>query len=87
MQYWVAVDWRTINLRTGKELNSTATRCAIASSRNVDFWFAHRDQAQREIEGVLAATGRRMVQQLLTQDVLRGECQLQSNEAGEIKAP
>jgi hypothetical protein len=86
MEYWVAVDWRTVNLRNRKELNWTTTQCTIASLRNVDDWFAHRDQAQLEIEGVLAATGRRMVLQLLTQDVLRGECRLRSNEAGEIKA-
>ena len=86
MEYWIAVDWRTVNLRTKRELNSTLTRCAFTSIRNVDDWFADRDQAQQEIERVLAATGRRMVLQLLAQDVVDVECRLHSNDAGEIKA-
>jgi hypothetical protein len=87
MEYGIAVEWRTVNLRSGKELNSTATRCAVKSFHDVDAWFADRGRAQAEIESALAATGRRMALQLLTQDVLRGECRLQANEAGEIKAP
>jgi hypothetical protein len=86
MEYWIAVDWRTVNLRKSKELNSTTTRCAFVSSRDVDDWFAHLDQAQREFEGVLAATGRRMVLQLLAQDVLRGECRLHSDAKGGVTA-
>ncbi len=86
MEYWIAVDWHTTNLRSKKELNSTLTRCAFTSIRNVDDWFADRDRAQQEIERVLAATGRHMVLQLLAEDVVRVECRLQSNEAGEIKA-
>ncbi len=86
MEYWIAVDWRTINLRSRKELSSTMTRCAVVSSRNVDDWFAQLDQARLEFEGVLAATGRRMVLQLLSQDVVRGECRLQSNDAGSVTA-
>ncbi len=86
MEYWVAVDWRTISLRSKKIFNSTATRCAFTSFRDVDAWFAHRGRAQAEIEGVLAAIGRRMVLQMLTQDVYSVECKLASDEAGEVKA-
>lgn len=86
MEYWVAVHWRTVSLRSWKVLNSTATRCAVTSFRDVDAWFAHRGRAQAEIEGVLAAIGRRMVLQLLTQDVYSVECKLASDEAGVVKA-
>jgi hypothetical protein len=86
MEYWVAVDWRTVSLRSWKVLNSTATRCTVTSFRDVDAWFAHRGRAQAEIEGVLAAIGRRMVLQLLAEDVYSVECKLASDEAGEVKA-
>lgn len=86
MEYWIAVDWRIVSLRTRKELHSVLTRCAFTSTRNVDDWFADRPWAQEEIERVLAATGRRMVLQLLAEDVIGVECRLQSNAAGEIKA-
>jgi hypothetical protein len=86
MEYWIAVDWRTVNLRSKREINSTLTRCAFTSTRNVDDWFADRGQARHEIEKVLAATGRRMVLQLLAQDVVQVECRLRANDAGEIKA-
>lgn len=86
MEYWIAVDWRIVSLRSRKELHSILTRCAFTSTRNVDDWFADRPWAQEEIERVLAATGRRMVLQLLSEDVLRVECRLQSNDAGEIRA-
>ena len=86
MNYWIGVEWRAVNQRTGKELCSTATRCTVTSFRNVDAWFADRGRAQAEIESALAATGRRIAQRLLTHDVLQGECQLQSNEAGEVNA-
>ena len=84
MEYWIAVDWRTVNLRSRKELNSTTTRCAFTANLDVDDWFADRARAQKEIEAVLEATGRRMVLQLLSDDVLRGECRLQSNAAGAV---
>ena len=53
MEYWIAVDWHTTNLQSKKELNSTLTRCAFTSIRNVDDWFADRDRAQQEIERVV----------------------------------
>jgi len=84
MEYWIAVDWRTVNLRSKKELNSSATRCAFTSILDVDDWFADRARAQQEIEAVLAATGRRMVLQLLAQDVVPVECRLQSDAAGAV---
>ena len=84
MEYWIAVDWRTVNLRSKKELNSTTTRCAFTSNLDVDEWFADGARAQQEIEAVLAATGRRMVLQLLAQDVVPVECHLQSNTAGTV---
>ena len=86
MEYWIAVDWHTMNLRSKRTLNSTLTRCAFTSIRNVDDWFANPHQAKQELERVFAATGRRMVLQLLAEDVIGVECRLQSNEAGEIKA-
>ena len=84
MKYGIAVDWRTVNLHNGKELHSTTTRCAFTSNLDVDEWFADRARAQQEIEAVLAATGRRMVLQLLAQDVVPVECRLQSNTAGTV---
>lgn len=84
MEYWIAVDWRTVSLRSKREISLTRTRCTLVSSRSVDDWFADRAYAQKEIEGAFAATGRRMALQLLSDDVLRGECRLQSSADGAV---
>jgi hypothetical protein len=86
-EYWVAVQWRTRAVKTGKEFNWTTTKCAQTSIHSVDDWFADPDRARAEIEGVLAGTGRRMGAELLAQDALSAECKLHVGGAAERRVP
>lgn len=85
-EYWIAAQWKTIDVKTQRTLNLTTTRCVQTSSRNVDDWFANQDQAQAEIEQALAGTGKRVAAQLLAQEQLPLECRLRLGETDGAKA-
>jgi len=86
-EYWVAVQWRTRAVKTGKEFNWTTTKCVQTSIHSVDDWFANPDRARAEIEGVLAGAGRRIAAELLAQDAMPAECKLHVGGPGERRVP
>lgn len=86
-QYFVAVKWRAVNATTRRSLlllGEATTTCSQTSSRDVDAWLADKDQAQLEIERVLAKTGQHMAADLLSSRRLT-ECKFRSGQAGEIE--
>jgi hypothetical protein len=84
-EYWIEVQWRTLEAKTGRQLNWTTTRYAQKSLRTVDDWFANSDQAVVEIERVLAIVGRQMAAQLLSGYTMNPSS-LRSLETGEVTA-
>jgi hypothetical protein len=83
--YWVLVQWRTLNMKDGRVLTSATTRCALTSFRRVDDWFANPGYARVEIEHLLAETGKRMAMQLLAQDT-SFKCEFRARESGTLEA-
>lgn len=84
-EYWIFVTWRAINAENRKVLGEKTTRCSQISFRDVDAWFADPDRARDEIERVLAKTGRRMAEEILSPGGMSA-CQFRSLESGEIEA-
>jgi hypothetical protein len=78
-RYWIAVDWRAVSTRTGNVLTWASTRCAQASDRSVDAWFADPEFAKAEIERVLAGTGQRIAMEFFAQERLTA-CAFESKD-------
>jgi outer membrane lipoprotein SlyB len=83
-EYWISVKWRAIGATTRRVLGETTTRCSQTSYRDVDEWSADPDQAQVEIERVLAKTGQRMAAELRSSGSMT-VCRFRSSETGEIE--
>lgn len=66
--YGVAVSWR-VKRADGSDLVPLRQRgCGEATFRDVDVWFADPELGRTEIEEVLAATGKRIASDLLSDD-------------------
>lgn len=84
-QYWIELKWRAVNAMSKRVLGEAKTRCHQTSFREVDDWFADRERARAEIEGVLARTGKWMAGKLQSREK-SPLCQFQSSETGVVEA-
>jgi len=83
-EYGLAVKWRVMTAEDRRVLGEATTTCSMTSFKDVDEWFADRDQARVEIERVLTKTGQRMAAQMLSSWGL-SKCKFRSTKTGEIE--
>jgi len=81
--YVVYARYRTFATNSGRVLSEGESMCEMTSFRDVDDWFAHPREAQEEIEGTLAKTGKHIAEVVLA-DSNYGRCMLRSKDSGEI---
>jgi hypothetical protein len=83
-EYALVVKWQVLTAQDRRVLGEATTTCSQTSFKDVDEWFADRDQARGEIERVLTKTGQRMASELLSSWVL-STCKFRSTKTGEIE--
>jgi outer membrane lipoprotein SlyB len=66
-EFWLAVKWRTVTTKAGRELNKATTRLEHKSSREVDDWFAHPMEARSEIELLMTRLAHIMANEFVTE--------------------
>jgi len=83
-EYEVNVKWRVMTAEDRRVLGEATTMCSQTSFKDVDEWFADRDQARVEVERLLTKTGQRMAAQMLSSWGL-SKCKFRSTKTGEIE--
>ena len=83
-RFRLSVDWRARNVKSHKVIADWTTRCTYTSSRSVDDWFAHPDQAREEVEDALSKLGQRIALEMLSPE-RPPECAIQPSAIGGAK--
>ena len=84
MSYRIDARWTLKNAQTGGTVATTTTQCVLESSREVADWLDYPVEAHAEIEGALAATGRRVATELVVGYPPAAQCRLGADAAGTV---
>jgi hypothetical protein len=84
MSYRIDARWTLKNAQTGGTVATTTTQCVLESSREVPNWLDYPVEAHAEIEGALAATGRRVATELVVGYPPAAQCRLGADAAGTV---